>query len=169
MKCFSLCIEYFSDEMQLFCEASKTLLAPFWSLGSCLQCWLSGLSHRTVNEEIKVISFYHTLFVGGFFHFHFLHLQKLAKCFIKFIVRQLHCFCSKCHGDVIFVSYLGQRHKCKKKRQNKASPLLLFFLQAFLSLQIWILPEKSRTGVTTVLMDSIILKPGWLLTTNSDF
>ncbi|XP_027741686.1 MORN repeat-containing protein 5 isoform X3 [Empidonax traillii] len=41
--------------------------------------------------------------------------------------------------------------------------------QAFLSLQIWILPEQSQKVVMTVVMDSIILKPELLLTTNSDF
>lgn len=55
------------------------------------------------------------------------------------------------------------------KGKIKQTFCFFFFLQAFLSLQIWILPEKSQKDVMTVVMDSIILKPELLLTTNSGF
>ncbi|XP_042642773.1 MORN repeat-containing protein 5 isoform X1 [Tyto alba] len=47
--------------------------------------------------------------------------------------------------------------------------VLVLNQQTFFISQIWILPEKSQKDVTTVVMDSIILKPKLLLTTDSGF
>lgn len=85
-----------------------------------------------------MIYFYPINFVhnSSIFIFYICKIEK--KCFIKFVVNQLYCLYSKCYGDVTFVIYLdkGMNTGKNKKTQNKANPLLLFLIQAFLSLQI---------------------------------